>query len=465
MEIIQSGAAGAEVKEIQRRINEYFKASIVAEDGKYGAATTKGVKQFQEAVKLNQTGTVDVRTMALLKKPPETKVYKYSWKQGELLVPHEDHDAFLRRISQASEQQVKNYRSMAQMARISYDLEVEAGKSIFYRATEFAGGQFSGLPNESIIKAAEAASTRMQAALKVNDLAVLVKELSIGGKNIEAAANAMSEYRSSIYAGGDRILYSLKLLRDGCVETVEILAAFATGGSSIAVTASVMGAVGSYKALLPQIEKAISTGKVDVPDAIVGVLRAGAIEALVGALLRSKKITGTLAEKFEKYLAKELPAKFASKELILKLSKKALEDATKGALEKAVKQTLSEHKPGEKLTSDEFSESVKDVLVKVALGALGDRFAKELAVFQNQGCAKVFKGHMFKGLGKVHFEKAYAAGGDKIIEDAVARLLKEIKNPERVEGLSDRLAKEIAIDPKANADLAKLVTVKKLSVK
>ena len=155
---------------------------------------------------------------------------------------------------------------------------------------------------------------------------------------------------------------SLETLKDGCVDVLEVSAAIATGGSSMAVTSRVDGERRSLQVDAwgdRQGEHDIRS--TSLTDAFGDVLVDGAVAGTVGALLHDDGLVGDVTGEVSKKLGGTVLKKFGS-DVAAKVAAKVVEKALKGGADKAaqkiVEDLVESFKPGSKMTLD---KAVKDI--------------------------------------------------------------------------------------------------------
>lgn len=469
---IQEGVSSPDVKKIQQQINEYYLASVVPESGDFDSATTDGVMRFQKDVHVRATGIVDAATMKLLNSPPKIAGHLVKFKGDDLWLTDEQYKEAVKAVGKAATPVVDGYKRKTEEVRNIWDAHSQVRKDTFFlipvMVDVWAG---VSLPNESVIKSAESAVAGMEKAVKGSDINAINDALRDDPKPIEAATKAMKEYRDQFYAGGDDLIKSLETLKDGCVDVLEVSAAVATGGSSMAVTAGVMAGVGAYKSMLGQIDKASTTPKFNLVDAFGNVLIDGAVAGTVGALLHNDGLLGGVSGSISKKLGGTVLKKFGS-DVAGKMASAMVEKAFKGGADKAaqkiVEDLVDSFKPGSKMTLEKATSDIAEEFMKGAVfGAACGAMTKDLEDLTDHSL-KYFKPGAFKGLGKVDMKKAWDKGGEQIVEVALkrigAKLIPEAADdPKKMKEMDDTLVDAVASDSKVNAEMAALVKKYKLS--
>jgi peptidoglycan hydrolase-like protein with peptidoglycan-binding domain len=471
MAAIQDGISSPDVKKIQQQINGYYQASVVPESGEFDSTTTDGVMRFQKDVHVRATWIVDDATMKLLIRPPKISGHLVKFKGDELWLTDEQYKDAVRAVAKAAAPVVDGYRRKADEVRNIWDPHSEVRKITFFLipilVDVWAG---VSLPNESIIKAAESAVAKMDKAVKGSDVDAINDALRDGPPPVEAATKAMKQYRNQFYDGGEDLIKSLETLKDGCVDVLEVSAAIATGGSSMAVTAGLMASVGAYKSMLGEIDKASTTPKFSLTDAFGDVLVDGAVAGTVGALLHDDGVVGGVTGEVSKKFGGTVLKKFGS-DVAAKVAAKVVEKAFKGGADKAaqkiVEDLVESFKPGSKMTLDKAVKDISEDFLKGAVyGSACVAMSEDLEDFTNKSL-KYCKAGVFKGLGKVDMKKAWDKGGEQIVEAAMKRIgnkliVEAADDPRKMKDVTDTRADEIANDPKLNAEMTALVKKYKL---
>ncbi|MDE2006507.1 MAG: hypothetical protein KGI51_08075, partial [Rhodospirillales bacterium] len=251
-----------------------------------------------------------------------------------------------------------------------------------------------------------------------------------------------------------------------CAITVEVGAAIASGGASLEVGTAVMASDGAYQALLKQIDRSGADPKFSLADGVMNVLAGAAVGALTNALVGNAGFMEDLTEKLASKMEASVLKRFG-KELAAKVASKIVKAEITGLVGTAVSDLVKSCKPGSKMTLTQAAEDVaKTMLASAALGGALSGLDKQLDGLSDKG-ATYFKPGVFKGLGEVDPKKAFAAGGDQIVEQAVKRLgpkliLEAASAPKSLAQIGKELAAEIAHDAKVNAEMAELVKKRKL---
>ena len=279
MAVLSPGVSGPEVKTLQQRINAAYNKSLVEESGSFDDKTAAAVSQFQREAKLGVSGSVDDKTMALLLWAAKDKrEITYNGKTF-FVAEGDEFKAVSTRLIAQSVAQTRHYVNMARDLKNMWEEQkrLREGNSIIAFFSETAA--LAKFPDASLINAAVDAANKIAAAAKGTDFTAYRSAVDGGLPKISQACDAMNDFLSDLYKGGGRMVVGLTWLRDGCSVTLEISAAVATGGSSVGVTAAVMGGVGSYKQLIGEIDKASVRPDFNIKAAAGDVLAAGVIGA------------------------------------------------------------------------------------------------------------------------------------------------------------------------------------------
>lgn len=464
---LQEGSSGPDVKKIQQQINEYYDATMVPESGNFDRKTTEGVRRFQGDVKLAVTGVVDAATAKLLDNPPKIKGRAVKLNGVELIITEDQYKELARRLGKAAKASAQALRRKAEEARGIWDGLMQVRKDTFFLIPAMVDTWARiSFPNESLIKAAETAVAKLETAINGTDIDAMTDAMNEAMVKVDAAIRAMKSYRDSMFSGGDSLIKTLELVKEGCKDFVEVSAAIATGGASVEVTAGVMASVGAYNSLLTQIDKASTTVNFSFVDAVGNVLVDGAVGGTVGALLHNESFVSGIKDRIAKELAESALKQFGAG-LSAKVAEKAVKGALDKALEAAVKDLVESFKPGSKMTMDKAIKDVSDNLLKgAAFGAGCGKMEKELEAFSKDS-VKFFKPGMFAGLGNVDMKKAFDKGGEQIVEVAMKRLGEKVildaaNDPRKMADVGKLMANAISSDAAVNKQMADLVAKQKL---
>jgi len=428
---LKIGVCSPAVKKLQQMINAAYQGSVVAETGTFDEDTAAALAKFQATAGLPQTGAADAETLKALSWAAIPK-RSVNYKGQTYVVTESEYKQISAKLVQKLSGPVQAYGNMAAEVRSLWNAHNEARKNhaVFAAIVDVAAG--SSFPSEGKITAAEAAAARMKSAAAGGDINALKSAMDDGSAPIREAMAAMSQYRDELYGGGAELIRNLETIRDGCVVVLEISAAVATGGSSMGVTAAVMGGVGGYKALLGEIDKASTSSKVDLGAAFGNILLSAAIEAGAGALMKGKFVENVAKAAAAKVSGAAL--KKVGSEAIAAFAGRAIEGGGKKAFEELVKDLCKACNPNDKMTLQQAAENVAANFVK---GALFQQLDGVLSAF-GKGVSKHFSAGDFKGLGKVDYNKALKEGGQKALELAYdkwapAAIKASDGNPQKVE--------------------------------
>ncbi len=395
------------------------------------------------------------------------KGHKLKFNGRDYLLTEEQYKEACAVMAKSMEPMARALEMKAAEARFLWDDLDQSRKETFFLTREIADAvSASPFPKDAVIKAAEAAAEKVKASLRTKDPHEIAEAMSDASPKIEAASTAIHSYLESFFAGTDAIIKSLKLVRDSCAVSVDVLAAVASGGATVEIGVAVMASDGAYQSLLKEIERSGTDPKFTVASAATNVLIGGAVGALTRTLLGNgallEDVSKNLAEKAGAIVLKRYGSQFAEK-----LATKIVEAELSGLVSKAVEDVIKSCKPGSKMSLKQAAKDIATTLLTSAAvgGALGG-LNTQLEELSDKS-AFYFKPGVFKGLGEVDPKKAFAAGGDSIVEQAVTRLgakpiLNAASDPKNLSKVGKELATIIAHDQAVNRELAELVKKKKL---
>lgn len=417
MASLKYGVSSVEVKRLQENLNAVFKQSVVPVSGSYDEETAAAVAQFQAEAGLPQSGQFDAKTAEALREAliPRTAV---TYKGKTYYLTKEEYNDLKNQLAAAAKSPaspLQGYINMAKEVRMLWNAHRDARKNNAVFAWIVDGATGAKFPDEGQIKAAEACAAKMLAV--ANDPKALAAALNDTAP-IRSAFAAMDQYRETLYGGGEELIRQLETIRDGCVIILEISAALATGGASWTVQAGVAAGVGSYKALLGEIDKAgKGDSKQTIGSAFGQVIVGGAIEGAVALVMKgpaSKKAIETVAKAAAKEVSGSAIKKVGTGAL-QEFIEKAIQGGGEKAFEELLKDLCKACNPQDKMTVE---EALGKVAKNFAKGALLKQLDDVLGKFSGKHAAKLFSQSDFKGLGTVKLEEAMKEGGLKAIETA-----------------------------------------------
>ena len=234
---------------------------------------------------------------------------------------------------------------------------------------------------------------------------------------IRTAFAAMDQYREELFGGGDELVRQLETIRDGCIVALEISAALATGGASWTVHAGVAAGVGTYKAILSELDKGSRhDSKQTVTTVIENVVTAAVVEGGVGALMKgtkSKAVIEGVAKKAAERVSGQI-IKECGRKSLAKFMERAIEGGSKKAFEEFAKDLIKACNPADKMTLD---EAIDNIAGNFAKGAFLQQLDGVLGKFAGKNAGKIFTQADFKGLGKdIKLDEALKEGLNKTLE-------------------------------------------------
>ncbi len=448
MATVAYGVSSPEVKRLQQNLNAVFRQSVVQPSGSYDEETAAAVARFQAEAGLPQSGQFDAQTAEALREAliPRTEV---TYQGKTYYLTKEEYDDLKRKLAEAARSgAVDRYMSMAQEVRSLWNAHDSARKDnkVFSWIVEGATG--ANFPSESLISQAEACAAKMQSAASSGNPKAIHAALQDTAA-IRTAFAAMDQYREEIFGGGEELIRQLENIQTACVVILEISAALATGGASWGVQVGVAAGVGSYKAMLGEIDKAGKGESKQTVGSVFGqVILGGAIEGGVTFVMKGP-VSKVFIEKVCKQVAKEASGRVLKKlssESLANFVEKAVEGGYKKAFEELLKDLFKACNPQDKMT---FEQAVDNVAANFAKGALLQQLDDVLGDFAGKNADKIFRQSDFKGLGNVKLDEALKEGGAKVLETAYdAHVAAALKSADGEPGkVKAELKQRIVADP------------------
>lgn len=422
MTTLKPGISSPQVASLQKLLKTTF-GYPVPTDGSYDEATQKAVADLQ--VKLNlgySSGEADAATIkamnaAMIKRTKVVVNGKEAWVTKEQLA------ILKQKAGKRAGDALRSYISMANEAKMLWDAHDKTRKDNWFwsEVVDVAAG--CKFPDKGMIDQAVKAAEKMEAEAR----ACALTEAAIGSRSapIREAFAAMDQYREELFGGGAELVKNLELIRDGCVLTLQVTAAVATGGASWEIQVGVSAGVAAYEQVLKEVDTASKTSNYSVETGVANVFIAGLLDGTVGLILKGGKLGPFLDD-----VAKAAVEK-AGTGVLKAYAIKAANGAAQQMIEDGIKGLQGLMDPKKKFSRKDFIDAAVESFVKGAglkiLGPLCEKFGR--------GASKYFRPNDFKGLGDIDYSKPGAEG---------LKTLLDKKGPDAVKAVLDRW------DPDAN---------------
>ncbi|MFN4157989.1 MAG: hypothetical protein ACK4GO_06245 [Gemmobacter sp.] len=413
---IEFGTSSPEVKSLQKLMNQVLPKGKIKETGTYDEDTRTAMALLQDQLNVgHSSGLPDQKTMAAMKEAliPRTRIVvngKEAWVTREQF-------AQLKRIAGArAAEAVRPYVSMANEAMMYWEAHDSARKdnAFWSKFVDVAVGL--KFPSKATMVGAVKAAEAMEKDAR--DCALTPADISRRAAPIRQAFADMDQYRDELFMGGGQLVRELEKIRDGCVLTLQVTAAFATGGSSWGVQVGVSAGVAAYDAVLKEVDKASKTANYAIEAGLSSVFMATVCDATVGLILKgggAKDITDDIA-------------KAALKEATHPAMKKLVVDSLNGGAQQMLKDGINGlpglADPKKKFDASDLAEAaVKSFIKGAGLKILGSEFKKF-----GESASKHVKPEMFKGLGldPSKLDKTGEEGFKKLVDKRAGKILDDV---------------------------------------
>lgn len=416
MALMEIGNCSNEVKDLQKDLNKIFGSGKPPADGTYDEKTRDWVNTFQTRMGLRSTGKVDSSTLLALNNAlvPRTKVIV---KGKEIYVTKEGLAELQAKARANAVKATKPFVAMAKEAKGYRDFfKKQRDDNWFSGIVEFSAGV--DFPSKALFDKAIKDAEGMVKDAKSGKLTV--SGMDSRAKSIKKALRAIQNYRDKLHDGGDDLVGRVTLLRDGCVVTLEIYAALATGGASWGVQVGAAAGMGAYKGVLKEVDKASSGKEVTLKSVAFGAFKSAAIDGSVGLIMKGGgKGLGGFADDVAAAAIKKVGTGTAKK----KVAEYVIRGVNGGAqkvVEDGLKALPGVADPNKKITRDDV---IKGVALSFVTGAGLKMISPVADDYAKKASAKFTSDEFFKGLGKIDHAKAYAEGGKKIVDLAGSKAM------------------------------------------
>ena len=303
---VEYGTSSNEVLEMQKYINNTFETKI-PEDGSYGDAMAAAVNDL--AGRIGYKGSVkaiDPGFQKAMKDAAEPRAIVRIC-GTDVAVTKAQLDAMRLVAGKKAAESVRPYTNMMQEAKGLWDAHEKARDSNWFWSNVVDVAVGTKFPSTSLINAGTAEAKQLEADARACNL----KYEDIGNRTgkIREAFAAMDQYREELFMGGDKLVDNLETIQSGCVITLQITAALATGGLSWEVQVGVSAGVAAYEQATKEIIKASKEGSYDIATGVGNTFLAAAVDGAAGLLLKGAKV-GKFLDGVAEAAAKEAGSKF-----------------------------------------------------------------------------------------------------------------------------------------------------------
>ncbi len=444
---IKHGESSKQAYDLQKLLNKTFGYNLKT-TGELDDATLIALQELKSNIGIkNSSQDVDVATLRAIAEAavPRTKVVikgKTAWVTKAQLA------TLKTKAGKRAGDAVKPYVNMANEAKLLWDAHEKARKANWFwsKAVDTATG--ATFPSKSMMDAAVSAAKSMESDAK--SCTLTEASLSSRSKPIRTAFAAMDQYREETFGGGDQLVKNLETIRDGCVVTLQVTAAVATGGASWEVQVGVSAGLAAYEQVLKEVDTASKTKSYNISSGVTNVFIATVLDGTVGLLMKGGKLGPFLDD-----VANEA-VKRAGSSMLKAYAIKCVNGGAQQMIEDGIKGLAGLMDPKKKFTFEDFVKAAAESFVKGAglkvLGPICEKYGKK--------AGKNFSLDDFKGLGKdidldkageAYVQKAIDTIGSAIVQDLLKKQdpKKPVKNFEadvRKAILADRRVKKAAQD-------------------
>ncbi|QYK40515.1 MAG: peptidoglycan-binding protein [Paracoccaceae bacterium] len=335
---------------------------------------------------------------------------------------------------------VRQLVGLAREAQMYWQAHDQTRKANWFWGKAIETWTGADFPSASMMAAAVRAAESLEAEARTGMLTD--REFESRVKPIAVAFKAMSEYRKSMFDGGEDMIKQLEMVQSACIITLQVTAAVATGGASWQAQVAVSASLAAYEAALGEIGKAGKDASYSVPNGVVNVFMAAVVDGTVGLILKGGKLGPFLDKVSEKAIKK------AGSPLLKTFIYRSINGGAQQMIEDGIKGLQGLTDPKKKFTFDDFVDAAAESFIKGAglklLGPVAEKFGK--------GASKHFTQADFAGISKkVKLDKAGQEGLLKLVDQLGPKAVKEVldrwKAEDKPEKLEDEIKSEILNHP------------------
>ena len=411
---VEYGISSPEVLEMQKYINANFKTKI-PEDGTYGDVMAAAVNDLAD--KIDYKGSVksiDPTFVKAMEKAAEPRCIVIICGK-EVAVTRAQLDTMRLIAGKRAAESVRPYVNMMEEAKSLWDAHEKARDANWFWSNVVDAAVGTKFPSTSLINAGMAEAQQLEADARACNL----KYEDIGNRTgkIREAFAAMDQYREELFLGGDKLVDNLQTIQTGCVITLQITAALATGGLTWQVQVGVSAGVAAYDQATKEIIKASKEGTYDIATGVGNTFLAAAVDGAAGMLLKGAKLGKFLDE-----VAKKAVEQVGSK-VLLPFAIKAVNGGAQQMIKDGIKGIAGIADPTKKITlEDVILGAVKSFVIGAGLKSLAGVCEK-----YGKAAGKLFDAKDFSAFGKdVDLDKAGTEAVKKAIEKIAPKVVETV---------------------------------------
>lgn len=438
MSAIDYGTSSKEVQALQKTLTKGFGYKLDV-TGTYDDATANAVNDLRGRLGLPaSTKGVDDEMQRAMKEAliPRTRVIvngKEAW------VTREQYMTLRKVAGQRAAEAVRPYLEMAAQARTLWESHKKARDDNWFWSKAVDAATGAKFPDAGTIAAAVRAAQDLESDAR--NLRLDPKDIGRRSAPIRQAFADMDQYQEEIFGGGEQLVKHLETIRDGCVLTLQVTSAVATGGASWQIQVGVSAGVAAYEQVLKEVDTASKTASYRIDTGVANVFLSGLLDGTVGLILKGGSLGSYLDD-----VAKEACGK-AGRGLLQQWAIKAANGGGQQMIKDGIKGLQGLMDPKKKWTYEDFVKAGAESFAKGAglkiLGPVIEKFG--------DGASKYFKPEHFKHLGEIDFKKPGAEGLKKLLDKKGPDVVKAVlgwwspdDDPSKIE---DALRAEMLKDP------------------
>ena len=286
---LKPGVSSPQVAALQKRLNDKFGYKLPV-DGAYDESTKAAVADLQGKMDIGySSGIVDDKTLKAMA-DAEIKRTRVVIKDKEYWVTKEQWMTLRAAAGAQAGDVVKTYVSMANEAKMYWEAHDKARRDNWFWSEVVDVAVGTKFPDKGMIDRAIRAADKMESdarACKLKDT-----DLSNASAPIREAFAAMDQYREELFGGGEELVKNLQIIQGGCVLTLQVAAAVATGGASWEIQVGVSAGVAAYEQALKEVDTASKTANYDVGSGVARTFLSGIADGTVGLILKGGNLGG-----------------------------------------------------------------------------------------------------------------------------------------------------------------------------
>lgn len=283
---IEAGSQSKEAQTLQKTLRKY--GYSVPTDGSVDDATIAACNDLAGRIGYNASSkSIDAGFLKALAAFEKKTFHLIEWRGKKFLVDDAELEKLKKVFAPIAEQNIQHFVSMAEEVQSLWSAHDGTRSEHWFWANVIEGASGIKFPPKSVPDGALKSAQTLKSAAK--NLRLTQALFDSETRKIRDAFATIDQYRSELFIGADGLVIQLQAIEAGCVITLEISAALATGGLSVEAQIALSMAVAGYSQALKEVEAASVDPNYKVIDGIGRVAFAAGVDGICNMILKGAK--------------------------------------------------------------------------------------------------------------------------------------------------------------------------------